>query len=222
MEYAFDFNLIVKHAIPLLKGLLVTLNLALAIIALALSVGLVLCVMKMSRLKVTSYFATAWIELFRNVPRIVLLLWVYYSSAMYFNIQFSPWIAAFLALGIQEGAFMAEIYRAGIESVDKGELEAGRSLGLSYIQMLRKIILPQAIKTAIPAFTNQLVMAVKTTTIASVIGVPGLLYWTTNISRITFHPIEFYTSAALIFFLICWGLAEVANFLERKLASFHR
>jgi len=106
--------------------------------------------------------------------------------------------------------------------VGKGEIEAGKSLGLSYSQIMRKIILPQAVKIMIPAFTNQLVMAIKTTTIASVIGVTGLLYWTTNLSKITFHPIEFYIAAALVFFVICWSLSQLANYFDRKLATYHK
>jgi len=149
------------------------------------------------------------------------MFWVYYSSAIYFNIQFfTPWLSAFLALGIQQGAFMAEIFRAGIQSVDRGEIEAGRSLGLSYLQIMRRIVIPQAVRITVPAFTNQVVMAIKTSTIASVIGVTGLLYWTNNLSMLTFHPIEFYLGAAIIFFIICWSISQLAVYFDRRLSVY--
>lgn len=221
MEYAFNFKLLVEHIGPLLVGVKTTLLLAAAIIGLATVEGLILCVAKISRFRILSGFASALVEIFRNVPRIVLILWIYYSSAIYFKIEFiTPWLAAFWALGLQEGAFMAEIFRAGIESVDRGEIEAGRSIGLSYSQILRKIVLPQAVRTTVPAFTNQVVMSIKTTTIASVIGVTGLLYWTSNLSMVTFHPIEFYLGAAVIFFAICWSVSQLAAYFDRRLSVY--
>ena len=220
MEYAFNFKLLIEHILPLLAGVKTTLLMAAAIIGLASVEGLILCVAKISRFRILAGFASALVEIFRNVPRIVLILWIYYSIAYYFKINITPWLAAFWALGLQEGAFMAEIFRAGIESVDRGEIEAGRSIGLSYSQILRKIVLPQAVRTTVPAFTNQVVMSIKTTTIASVIGVTGLLYWTSNLSMVTFHPIEFYLGAAVIFFAICWSVSQLAAYFDRRLSVY--
>jgi His/Glu/Gln/Arg/opine family amino acid ABC transporter permease subunit len=221
MEYAFSLKILIDHVVPLLKGLQTTLLLSGAIIALATVEGLILCLARLSGIGTIVFCTSAFIEIFRNVPRIVLILWVYYSSAIYFKIDFiTPWLAAFWALGVQQGAFMAEIFRAGIESVDKGEIEAGRSIALSYFQIMRRIVLPQAVRVTIPAFTNQIVMAIKTTTIASVVGVTGLLYWTNNLSMVTFHPIEFYLGAAVIFFVICWGISQLANYFNDKLMIY--
>lgn len=221
MEYSFDFGLLLEYSYPLLQGLKDTLFLSGAIVALAMAEGLALCLARLSGLKILAWPAVAWVEVFRNVPRIVLLLWAYYCSSIYFKLQFvSPWVAAIAALSLQEGAFTAEIFRAGIEVVDKREVEAGRSLGLSYLQIMRKIVIPQAARTTIPALTNEFVWCIKTSTIASIIGVRDLLYQVNNISQITVHPIEFYLLTAVIFFVICWGISRVASSLHKKMAVY--
>ncbi len=205
----------------MLQGVRDTLLLSGAIVMLAMTEGLVLCLARLSGWKVLAWPALAWIEIFRNVPRIVLLLWAYYCSSIYFNLHFvDPWMAAIFALSLQEGAFTAEIFRAGIEVVDKREVEAGRSLGLSYLQIMRNIVIPQAVRTTIPALTNEFVWCIKTSTIASIIGVRDLLYQANNISQITVHPIEFYLGTAVVFFIICWSISKMASYLDKRMAVY--
>ena len=221
MEYSFSWGILFDHALPLIQGVKSTFLLGGGIIGLAMGEGLILCLLRLSGVRILSYPALWWIEIFRNVPRIVLLLWAYYCSAIYFKIEFvTPWLAALIALSLQEGAFTAEIFRAGIEVIHKGEIEAGRSIGLSYLQIMHRIVLPQAIRTTIPALTNELVWCIKTSTIASIIGVSDLLYSTNNLSQVTMHPIEFYAAAAFIFFLICWSISRLADYLRKKLSVY--
>ena len=140
--------------------------------------------------------ATAYVELFRNTPALIQLLWFYYALPVLTGYQTGPFTAAAVALSLYMGAYSAEIYRSGIESIEHGQWEAGRAIGLTTRQVLARVVLPQAIRRMVPAFTNQAIELVKTTAIASFIAYGELLYHGKLLADIEFRPIEAFTVVA--------------------------
>jgi ABC-type amino acid transport system permease subunit len=125
-----------------------------------------------------------------------------------------------IALGLNAGGYLAEVFRAGIQTVDKGQIEAARALGLSHIQTLRKITLPQAIRTMLPPFVNQSIALLKNSSLVSVLGVADLTYRAQTVSTNTFRPIEVFTSVAALYFILCTTLSYVARFSEKRLGAY--
>jgi His/Glu/Gln/Arg/opine family amino acid ABC transporter permease subunit len=202
--------------------LLFTVELSALVLLIAFVLGLVLCLLKSSKSRIGSTIASVYIQIFRNIPRLVILIWVYYCTAIISGLQLEAFVAAFVAFGLQQAAYVAETIRSGILAVAAGEIEAARSLGLRRIQVLRKLILPQAFRTVIPAFVNQFVIIIKTTSIAALIGVPELLHTARSLSEVVHRPLEFYTAIGVLYFAICFVFSKGAQVLEKRLTAYRR
>lgn len=202
------------------KGMYVTAGLTGIIVAIGSTLGLVVCLFAVSRVRVLSLIANVYINIFRNTPKLVMLIYIYYCTAIFTGIQLKAYGAAAIGFGILSSAFMAEIFRAGITTVKKGEIEAGRSLGMSTSGVYRRIILPQAVRTTIPALVNESVITFKTTTVASILGVRELVYRAGAMATITFRPFELYTMIAVMFIAMCMVLSKSAALLERRLTRY--
>jgi His/Glu/Gln/Arg/opine family amino acid ABC transporter permease subunit len=190
-----------------------------AALAVGLVIGLVVALGRMSRRRWLYAPATVYIEVFRNTPALVQLIWVYYCLPILTGINMNAPISCTLALAVNGAAYIAEIIRGGIQGVDRGQVEAARTLGMSYAQTLRKIVLPQAFRRMIPPFVNESVSLLKFSSLVSVLGVADLTYQAQVLSTTTFRPIEIFTFLALVYFVICTIISYCARLLEIRLAA---
>ena len=218
MDFTFDFNLVWRIKDYLLAGIVFTSQVTLYSLIPALAIGLVVAILTLSKKWFVSVPAQFYVEFFRNTPALVLLLWVYYALPLFLPVDFTALTSCVIALGMNSAAYMAEVFRAGIQSVDKGQIEAARSLGMSHFQTMRKIVLPHAVRTMMPPFVNQTISLVKWSSLVSVVGLADLTYRAQLLSTKFFRPIEIFTFVAVIYFLLCGTLAYFSRYLEKRLA----
>lgn len=202
----------------LLSGLKVTVIMALSSIALAFVLGVILGLFSISHSKTLRAISTAYIYIIRGIPLMILGLFLYFGVSAITGIRFDPLIASIIVLTINASAYMAEIFRAGIQAIDIGQMEAARSLGLSYLKTMKKVVLPQAIKIMIPAFLNQFITTLKDTSILSVISVRELTLNGQIIIARNYLPFEVYSYVALMYLVIITALSLLSKELERKLS----
>lgn len=215
----FDFNIIFENVVYLLKGIGLTLEITGLALALGIALGLLMCLSKLSKHKALSIPASAYIEFFRNTPVLIQIIWLYYMLPMISGLDMSPFVSCTTALGLGVAAYLADTFRAGIQWVDKGQIEAAYSLGLSHFQTMRKVILPQAVKVVIPPFINRVVGLLKASSLVSVLGVAELTYRATVIADTSYRCIEIYTLLAIVYIVILTGLSSLADFLDRRFAA---
>ena len=208
MDYTFRFDVAFDNLGYILKGVYITLGVTALSILMGLIIGLFVGILRLSRYRIISIPMIAYIEFFRNIPALVKLIWVYYMVPILLGIELSAFASATIALGIAAGAFFAEIYRAGIEDVDRGHIEAAQSLGMSDVYTMMHIILPQAIRKMLPAFANTFISFLKFSSLVSLLGVADLTYRTQVISTQTFRPMELFTLLAVIYFFLCFILSQ--------------
>jgi polar amino acid transport system permease protein len=218
MPYKFQFDVVSNNLGFLLSGIKLTLLVTAAALAGSLVLGLIVALGRMSKKPWLKMPATAYVEVFRNTPALIQLMWVYYCLPILIGIDMSAVPSATLALGVNGAAYVAEIIRGGIQSIDRGQVEAARTLGMSHFQTMRKIVLPQALRRMIPPFVNESVSLLKFSSLVSVLGVADLTYQAQVLSTTTFRPIEIFTFIAVVYFGLCTALSFVANRLERRLA----
>ena len=215
-EKYLDFGLVAEQYDVILQAMLVTLLLALLAEFIGIFLGLFLSLMKISRSWILRFPAQVYIDLFRGTPLLVQIIFIYYATPLV-GIRFSSlFFAGLAALMLNGAAYVAEIFRSGIQSIDKGQMEAGRTSGLTYTQTMRHIIVPQAFRRVIPPLTNEFVMLVKDTSIVSVIGLEELLRSARVLQSATANATPLVV-AALIYLAICLPLIYAANGLERRL-----
>jgi His/Glu/Gln/Arg/opine family amino acid ABC transporter permease subunit len=215
-SYFLDFSVLGGSLDVLLRAVLVTISLALLAEVLGVLLGLALALLKISSLRLLRFPAQVYIDLFRGTPLLVQITLIYFATAPV-GLRFqSLFFAGLVALSLNSAAYVAEIFRAGIESIDRGQMEAGRASGLTYAQTMRHIIVPQAVRRTIPPLTNELVMLVKDTSLVSVIGLVELLRSAQSLQNETFNGTPL-VAAALIYLAICLPLIYLANALERRL-----
>jgi polar amino acid transport system permease protein len=186
-----------------------------------MAAGLFLGLARGSAARWLNWPATAYVEVFRNTPVLVQLVWFYYAFPVITGVQMSAFVAATLGLCLNTSAYCAEIYRGGVQSIVRGQWEAGRALGMGRWTLMRRIILPQALRRMIPAFTNRAVELAKMTSIASVITVQEMMYEARSLSTQTFLPLEAFSVVAVIYFLLIWPGSLAALAIERRLARVH-
>ena len=218
MNYHWDFAFLIRY-IPLLeRGVLVTLGYTFGTIALGLLVGLLVGLGRLSHSKLINLPLIAYIEAFRCTPLLVQLVWFYYALPVLLGIQIPAVVAATMTLSLYTGAFYAEIFRGGIISIERGQWDAARALGLRPWQVMHKVILPQAIRRMVPPFVNQSITQLKNTSLVSTIAVPDLLYNGTMITGVTYRPLEVYTVVAILYFAMLFPSTLLAQAYERRLA----
>lgn len=218
MTYVFRFDVIWEHLGYLLAGVSLTMQVTILSILIGLVLGFVAGVSRLSSRRLLALPAAAYIEVFRNTPVLVQLMWIYYCLPIFVGLEMGSMMSSTIALGACAGAYLAEIVRGGILSVAKGEVDAARALGMTHAQALRRVILPQAITTMIPPFTNTFISFLKFSSLVSVLGVADLTYRAQSLSVNTFRPIEMFTTIAAIYFVLCYGIAKLAEYFERRAA----
>jgi polar amino acid transport system permease protein len=216
--HRWDFGPVWAHADLLLLGLWHTLQVTGTALAFGVPLGLALALMRLSPRRWLRWPAGLVIEVFRTTPPLVQLFWFFFALPILVQVEMTPFVAAALTFSIQSAAFFAEVFRGGIVSVERGQWEAGRALGMTPRQTLRRVVLPQAVKRMIPAFMERAIELMKTTTLVATVSYADLLFQANEVAQKTFRPLEVFTVAALLYFTVIWGVSLLAQALERRLA----
>ena len=209
----------------LLQSLGYTLILTLLALVFAMIIGLIFALCNVSHNKGLNAVGTIYVDAIRGVPLIVLAYFIYFGVPQAFrlmgvnNFRLPALQAGTIALAMNCGAYMAEIFRAGIQSIDKGQMEASRSLGLSYGLSMRKVILPQAFRVMIPSIINQFIITLKDTSILSVIGYPELTNTGRTIAGNTFRSLETWAIVGVLYMIVIISLSRAAKALERRIKA---
>jgi len=201
----------------LISGITITIYISVISIILAMIIGLFVALPSLSNNKFLSYFNIAYVEIVRAIPLLVLILWIYYGLPIMTGISFSPFVSGVVALTISESAFQAEIFRAGINSVNKGQYEVANSLGMNFWKKMRLVILPQAIKVVLPALGNQFVYVLKMSSLVSIIGIADLTRKANELVVTTYRPLEIYTFLILEYLILILIVSYFVRKLEKKL-----
>lgn len=202
-----------------LGGLALTLAIASVALTLALPAGIFLALGRVSHFPAFHLPATAFVHLVRGLPLIMVIFWAYFLVPLALGRTVPSFVTMIYALVFFEAAYLAEIVRAGIQSVPRGQVEAARSLGLGYLQTMGRIVLPQALRNMIPSLVNQFVALTKDTSLAFIVGINELTYAASQVNNRTLtHPAEIFFIVAVMYFLICFSLTSFARRLETRLA----
>lgn len=218
MGYQWNFGILQQYGWLFVWGLGFTLVFTVVTVVLGLVIGLFAGLARLSPNRFVNWPVVAYIELFRCTPLLVQLVWFYYAFPVIVGIQIPANVAGALVLALYTGAFYAEIFRGGIVSIERGQWDAARALGLRPVQILRTVILPQAIRRMIPPFINQSVIQLKNTSLVSVIAVPDLLYQGELVTAATYRPLEVYTIVASLYFVVLFPATLLAQAVERHYA----
>ena len=216
-----DFSFLPEYYNFFIEGAKLTLYLAFFTVLLGTLLGLLLSLMRLSNNKFLKLLSSMYVEFLRGTPLLVQIYIIYYGLAS-LGIEFSDILAGVIALSINSSAYVSEIIRAGLEAVDNGQMEAARSLGMSYGQAMKHIIIPQGFKNILPALGNEFIVVIKESSIVSVIGLHDLMYNANIIRGNTFRPFEPLIIAALIYFIMTFTLSKVLGILERKMKAYDK
>ncbi len=222
----FNFSFLPKYATAFVRGFEYTLLLAVVSVLLAVVPALLLALMRLSKNRLVKGISGAYIALFRSTPLLVQLSIIYFGLFHYIElprillfgfIAINRFIPGVVALALNSSAYVAEIFRAGILAVDKGQMEAARSLGLSAWQSMRLVVLPQAIKNVLPALANEVVTMVKESSICSVLGMAEIMYTAQAVAGNSYITLAPYVLAALIYFCINYPASKAIEAVERRM-----
>jgi polar amino acid transport system permease protein len=217
MNHRWDFASVLDNTDALLAGAAGTLRIFAICIVAGLAFGLLVGLARTSQRRWIDWPASAFVEFFRNTPVLVQILWFYFALPMLVPFSISPLAAAALGISLNSAAFTAEIVRGGIQSIDPGQWDGARAIGMGWGQAMRRIILPQALKRMTPALTNRAIEIFKMSTLASTVAYVELLQQGKLIASINYNPIEAYTAVAVIFFIVLWPMVQATYVLERRL-----
>ena len=214
VETFFNWGVLVTSFPLLISGLRVTLALGAVAVVAGLMLGLVVALTRLYAVKPARIIAKIYIDVFRSIPILVLLIVVYYALP-FVGLRLSPFMSAALSLTLVSGAYTAEIFRAGIEAVPRGQFEASQALGLGYRHMMADVVLPQAIRIVIPPLTNNCINVMKDTALASVVAMPDLLKQATQAQALEANPTPLIV-AALMYLAILWPLVYLVGRMEKR------
>lgn len=217
--YTWRFDAVWGYRELFLTGTAVTIGLTIAVVVLGLLIGLVAGLGQLSRSPVLRWLSWLYIEMFRLTPLLVLLLWFYYALPMLTGIKIDALTAAVVTLSLYGGSFYAEVIRGGIVSIESGQSEAGLALGMTPGKVMRRIVLPQALKRMIPPLMNQSIIQFKNTSLVSVLAVPDLLYQGQIVAMDTYRALEVYTVIAAIYFIVLLPATVIVKRAERRLSQ---
>jgi polar amino acid transport system permease protein len=216
--YEWNFWPILANADLLAWGLLNTLAVTGTALVFGIPLGLVLALARLSGRPLLSTAASFVVEFFRTTPPLVQLFWFFFALPILINVEMTPFMAAAITFSIQSSAFFAEVFRGGIVSIERGQWEAARAIGMNERQLMRRVVLPQAVRRMFPAFMERSIELMKTTTLVATISYSDLLFQANELAQKTFRPLEVFTVAALIYFLVICLFSIVAQAFERRLA----
>ncbi|EOD7601348.1 ABC transporter permease subunit [Staphylococcus aureus] len=212
-----DSGFISKYGSFFLKGIKITILISLIGVALGSILGAFVALMKLSKIKIISWIASIYIEILRGTPMLVQVFIVFFGITAALGLDISALVCGTITLVINSSAYIAEIIRAGINAVDKGQMEAARSLGLNYRQTMKSVIMPQAIKNILPALGNEFVTLIKESSIVSTIGVGEIMFNAQVVQGISFDPFTPLIVAAALYFVLTFVLTRIMNMIEGRL-----
>jgi glutamine transport system permease protein len=207
---------------PLLRGTVITLQLTAGAVGIGIIIGLVMALLRLSRNPILRGISIAYVDFFRGTPLLVQILMVYFAVPQLLGFQIPgnyQFIAGISAMGLNSGAYISEIFRAGIQSIDRGQTEAARSLGMSQAQAMRYVILPQAVKRVIPPLGNEFIALLKDSSLVAIIALEDLMYTAKIIAGRTYQPFPVYLMAALFYLVMTLILSRLVNYTERRLGQ---
>jgi His/Glu/Gln/Arg/opine family amino acid ABC transporter permease subunit len=215
---SYDWSLIWENRSQLLHGLLTALEVAAVALVISVIVGLLLALARMSKPPI-SWLAAIYINVFRGVPALVSVIWVYFGLSLILGVNFTVFQAGVIALVLLYGAFISEIYRAALEAIPRGQREAGLALGMHPLRVFGQVILPQATKIAIPNIGSMFIGMVKDTSTFTVIGLLEVVRVTQNLNSTTFQPFVLYTAAAGVYVVAAFVLDFIFRTIEKSLTT---
>ena len=218
MGYEWSFGFLLRYTHLFVVGIATTLAYTIGTVLMGLLIGLALGTARLSKSRLVNAPLVAFIEVFRCTPLLVQIVWFYYALPVILGIQIPATVAAVLVLSLYTGAFYAEIFRGGIVSIEPGQWDAARALGLRWRHVMRCVVLPQAVRRMVPPFMNQSIIQLKNTSLVSTIAVPDLLYQGSLITADTYRPLEVYTVVALIYFALLFPATRLVQWWEGRLA----
>jgi polar amino acid transport system permease protein len=219
--YAWDFAALKPYWGLIWQGLGVTVFYTVITVIAGLAIGLAAGILRTTAPRWVAIPLRGYIEVFRCTPLLVQLVWVYYALPVLIGVDMSATTACFITLSLYAGSFYAEIFRGGIEAIDRDQWEAGQAIGMQQGRIFRRIILPQAVQVMIPALINQTIMQLKNTSLVSTVAVGDLLYQGSVITAASYRPLEVYTTIAVLYFVVLFPLTLVADQLEQRMGA-HR
>lgn len=216
MHYQWHFEVVAQYLPVLLSGIGLTVSVSALSMAISLATGLLIALMRLSRARPVRWAAYAYTEFFRNTPLLMQVIWVYYALPLLTGLDLSRFASGTLALSLNLTAFLAEIYRAGITSISRGQAEAAFALGMRRGQVYRRILIPQAVARVLPPLGSMWVSLFKDTSILSVIAVAELMYQAKLVAVETFRPLEIYTAVAIIYYFLASPQSMGVNYLYHR------
>jgi len=217
--YTWDFAALKPYWGLIWQGLGITVLYTVITVLAGLAIGLAAGILRTTAPRWVSIPLRGYIEVFRCTPLLVQLVWVYYALPVLIGVDMSATTACFLTLSLYAGSFYAEIFRGGIEAIDRGQREAGQAIGMPQSRIFRRIILPQAIQVMVPSLINQTIMQLKNTSLVSTVAVGDLLYQGSVITAASYRPLEVYTTIAVLYFVVLFPLTLVADQVEQRLGA---
>ena len=217
-NYQFAWNVVVEYRVWLLEGVILTLKIALVSMAFAMVLGLLVAMLRMSPIWPVRTVASLYISVFRAIPPLVFILWMYYGVTLVTGLNIEAFWSGVICLSLQYAAWLAEIYRSGLQAIDKGQREAALSTGLSRTRAFAKVIWPQAWRIIIPPMANNFVGIIKDSSLVGVIGLNELMRQSQIATSLTFRPFELYTAAMVIYIVLTLAIARLASALEQRAA----
>jgi polar amino acid transport system permease protein len=218
MSVSLDYSVVLDNLPILIQGAGVTLAVALASISAGLAVGMAVCLGRLSGNRALRWLMRVYISALRGIPTLVLLMIVFYMLPLT-GLELPPVVAAVLGLTLNSGAFQAEIFRGGFNSLPKGQLEAARALGMSEPRILARIVVPQVLLRVLPSLVNELIVLLKNTSLASTITVIELLRTSQQLVSSTYRPTEIYSAAAVLYIIMCLGLSALGSTVRKRLGG---
>ena len=212
----FDWSVIWTHRAALLEGAALTVGLTVLTMLLAVPGGIVLALMRLSPNKLLQSVSLGFVEFFRNLPLILIIYWAFYVMPMAFDVQFSAITTALVALVLNVAAYNAETFRAGINSIRRGQMEAALAIGMSRRQAMFKVVIPQAARRILPVIASTWISLFTDTSLVSVIAVSELAYTSMQIRAQTFRVLEMLTAMAVIYWLMGYPQAKLVDWIHRK------
>jgi His/Glu/Gln/Arg/opine family amino acid ABC transporter permease subunit len=216
--YTWHWSVLFSHgALALLvTGLKYTLIVAALALVFGNVLGLLVALLRLSKKPPFAQLAYVYTDFFRTTPALVQLIWIFYVMPVLFHVSLSPVVSGVLALSLNAGAFLSEIFRAGLKSIGRGQRDAAFVLGLSPVQTFRHVVFPQAVRRVLPPAGNVFISLIKDSSLLSVIAVPELTYQSQTFVTNTFRPLEIYTALAVLYFALTYPLSLLTSALERR------
>lgn len=219
LQGGFDFKLLLDYLPEFLRGTVTTVWISFASLILALLLGLLVSLGRISPLTPARWIARIYTDVIRGTPALIQIFFIYFGLPS-LGIRLDAPIAGVLGLGINSSAYIAEIIRASIQSIEHGQMEAARSMGMSYRKAMRRVILPQTTRRVIPPVTGELISLIKGSSLLSVISIGELTRVGSQIVGATFRPIEAYTGVGLIYLILNGGLTQLTIWLESRVGRY--